>query len=113
MALNLFATVSMKMPVNLVRELRGLCIQKEEYKTIEKLLDSLKEDDDRVPKDASVIDFITRVIIPNGITLTQSERDRRDLEKNPCLIRTPDEVRAEQSGQYVGSRTPYLQTRRK
>jgi hypothetical protein len=89
-----------------------LCISKEEYKSIEKLLDQLKKDDDRVPKDASVIDFITRVIIPNGITLTQSERDRIDLERNPRLIRTPDEFRAEQSGQYVGTRTPNVPIRR-
>jgi hypothetical protein len=91
---------------NMVRELRGLCIPKEEYKRIDDLLERLKGMDDRVPKNASVIDYIARVIIPNGITLTERETVRRDAEANPRLVVTPDEVRAQGSGEYRGTRSP-------
>jgi hypothetical protein len=90
----------------MVRELRGLCITNAEYDKIQGLLDRLKKEDDRVPKDASLIDYITRVIIPNGITLTESETARRESARNPRLVATPDEYVAERNRQYVGTRTP-------
>lgn len=91
---------------NMVRELRGLCISKEEYAKIEALLERLKAEDNRVPKDASLIDYITRVIIPNGVAFTTNEADRREAAASPRLVATPDEYAAERNRQYVGSRTP-------